>query len=180
MEEKTNYGLIFISAFGISYLIIALLRFFGYVYNGKIFLLCSMCSASFAIISILESVVSYLKKSETVVLNKLHHFESCEQESYSPQVEYADTEKQNQSDGIHKEYIRRINKLHHLKSGLAFTTVFIFFLFLSTNFVEENSILADTLSLISFALIFIDIAIKHYMQYIVERFVKNFNTKNGG
>lgn len=172
MEEKTNYGLIFISAFGISYLFIALLRFFGYVYNGKIFLLCSMCSASFAIISILESIVSYLKKSEKVALDKLYYFES-RKENYSTQVEYTDTEKRNPSNDIHEKYIHRINKIHNLKSCLTFTTVFIFFLFISTDFVEENAALADTLSLISFALIFIDIAIKHYMQYIIERFVKN-------
>ena len=173
MEEKTNYGLIFISAFGFSYLIIAALRFLGYVYNGKIFLLCSMCSASFALISILESIVSYLKKSEKVALNKLHYFESCKQGNHSTQVEYTNTEKRNPSNDIHEKYIRRINKIHIWKSRLTFATIFIFFLFLSTDFVEENATLADTLSLISFALIFIDIAIKHYMQYIIERFVKN-------
>lgn len=170
MEEKTNYGLIFISAFGFSYLIIAALRFLGYVYNGKIFLLCSMCSASFALISILESIVSYLKKSEKVALNKLHYFESCKQGNHSTQIECDDTEKQNQFNNIHEKYIRRINKIHIWKSRLTFATIFIFFLFLSTDFVEENAILADTLSLSSFALIFIDIALKHYMQYTIENF----------
>ena len=121
----------------------------------------------------MESIVSYLKKSEKVALNKLNHFESCKQEKYSTQVECTDTEKPNPSHDIHKEYIRRINKIHIWKSRLTFATIFIFFLFLSTDFVEENATLADTLSLISFALIFIDIAIKHYMQYIIERFVKN-------
>lgn len=50
-------------------------------------------------------------------------------------------------------------------------TMIIFFIIVTTNWINENSTLADGLSLISFALIIFDIVIRMYL----EKLIINFN-----
>lgn len=66
--------------------------------------------------------------------------------------------------------MNKINWLHKLKSVLLIITIATFLFIITTNYIEENSTLADGLSLISFALIIFDIALKMYLEKIIIEF----------
>ena len=99
MENKTNYGLVFISAFAVSYLIIGILRISGHMFDGKLYLLCSISSTVFAFISILESFVDGLKQAEQEVLSKIKKMK-LQVDDETIKINY-----------IHEVYLRKINTL---------------------------------------------------------------------
>lgn len=73
MESKTDYGFIFIIGLAIVYLLIGILKLsgYGYIFDGKIILGCSICSVAFAITSILETLVTGYKQAEKSIMSKM-------------------------------------------------------------------------------------------------------------
>lgn len=158
MESKTDYGLIILTCFAIVYTIVGISKLFGCVFSGRLILGCAICSVAFATISILETLVSGYKQAEKNVISqiKLHGGGTLPTDKYNK---------------IHENYMRKINLIHKTKSRLLFMTMIIFFIIVTTNWIDENSTLADGLSLISFALIIFDIVIRMYL----EKLIINFN-----
>lgn len=153
MESKTDYGLIILTCFAIVYTIVGISRLFGYAFSGRLILGCAICSVAFATISILETLVSGYKQAEKIPLHR---------EGTLPTNKYNE---------IHENYTRKINLIHKTKSSLLFITMITFFIIVTTNWIDENSTLADGLSLISFALIIFDIVVRMYL----EKLIINFN-----
>lgn len=169
LESKTDYGFIFIVGFAIAYLLTGLLKLYGYAFSGKIMLGCSICSVAFAITSILETFVTGYKQAEKSVISKI-----TDKNQSNPQV-------YEMYKIMQENYMRKINWLHKLKSILLVIIMTVFFLIITTDYIEGNSTLADGLSLISFALIIFDIALKMYLEKIIVEF--NYwakQIKNGG
>lgn len=157
MESKTDYGFIFIIGLAIVYLLIGILKLsgYGYIFDGKIILGCSICSVAFAITSILETLVTGYKQAEKSIMSKMKEKNKSNNNVYKQ---------------IHENYINKINWLHKIKSVLLIITIATFLFIITTNYIEENSTLADGLSLISFALIIFDIALKMYLEKIIIEF----------
>lgn len=151
MESQTDYGFIIIICLAVAYMLVGLLRLTGYFYDGKIILICSLCSVIFAIISIIETLVTGYKQAQKSLLSQM------ESDNYN----YAE---------IQKNYTKKINWLHKLKNFLLFITMTLFFFLMPTDFINENSTLADGLSLLSFSLILMDISLKMYLEKIIVEF----------
>ena len=158
MVSKTDYGLIILTCFAIVYTIVGISRLFGYAFSGRLILGCAICSVAFATISILETLVSGYKQAEKNVISKI----PLHGEGTLPTNKYNE---------IHENYTRKINLIHKTKSSLLFITMITFFIIVTTNWIDENSTLADGLSLISFALIIFDIVVRMYL----EKLIINFN-----
>lgn len=157
MESKTDYGFIFIISFAIAYFLIGILKLcgYGYIFDEKIILGCSICSVAFAVTSILETFVTGYKKGEKSVISKINDKHELSNNAH---------------EKIHENYIKNINLLHKLKSILLVIIIPTFFFITVANFIEENPTLSDGLSLISFALIIFDIALKMYFEKIITEF----------
>ena len=157
MESKTDYGFIFTISFAIAYFLIGILKLcgYGYIFDGKIILGCSICSVAFAITSILETFVTGYKKAEKSITSKMNDKNKSDNNAH---------------EKIHENYIKKINWLHKLKSILLVIIIPTFFFITTTNYIEESPTLADGLSLISFALIIFDIALKMYFEKIITEF----------
>ena len=158
MELRTNYGLIFIFALAIAYILIGIIRLLGYNLPSKLLLMCSIFSVMFAIISLLESFVTGYKQAENELLHKINV-------------------KKTKITDLHEKYVDIINFLHKLKSILFFITVLLFFFFISTDFISENAVLADGLSLISFSLVILDIALKMKLETVINNFHQQYKNK---
>ena len=70
---------------------------------------------------------------------------------------------------IHKKYENIIEKTSLIANGILIGVLIVFILGLSTEFIKENAKLADTLSLFSFALIFVSLTIQSYLDNYITR-----------
>lgn len=157
MESKTDYGFIILMCFALVYMLVGLSKLVGFVFNGKLILGCAICSVAFAVMSILESLIAGYKQAEQSIISQI-----------KLQNENAlSTSKQNE---IHNNYVRKINWIHKLKGRILFVTMIIFFIIVTTDWIKENSTLADGLSLISFSFIILDIALKMYLEKVIINF----------
>lgn len=157
MESKTDYGLIILTCFAIVYTIVGISRLFGYVFSGKLILGCAICSVAFATISILETLITGYKQAEKTII-------------FQVKLHGGDTLLTHKYNEIHENYMKKINLIHKTKSCLLFITMITFFTIVTTNWINENSTLADGLSLISFALIIFDIVIRMYLEKVIINF----------
>ena len=71
----------------------------------------------------------------------------------------------------HKKYEKLIKKLSRLANIVLASAMVIFILGLSTNCIGANAKLADTLSLFSFALIFVSLTVQYYLESYISSIV---------
>lgn len=159
MEFKTDYGGIILTCFAVIYVMVGISRLFGCDIDGKLILGCAICSVAFATISILETLVNGYKQAENAILFQI-------------KLQGKNTSVINKCHEIRDNYTRKMNIIHRTKDFLLFITMMIFFVIVTTNWIDENSTLADGLSLISFALIIFDIVIRMYLEKIVINFIE--------
>ena len=68
-----------------------------------------------------------------------------------------------------KKYEKIIEKTSLIANGILIGVLIVFILGLSTEIIKENAKLADTLSLFSFALIFVSLTIQSYLDNYITR-----------
>lgn len=167
MQSNIKYTNTLIIALAITYFIIGGINLFGFI-DGKVILLCSIVSFVVAVVQILDTIISGLKVYEINVLKISVGFlkawglenENQTQEQKSIKI----NEFKNDQKEIHKNYETVIKKLCIL-ANLLLTVALILFIFgLSTDIIKGNSAVADTLSLFSFALIFVSLAVQTYLE----------------
>lgn len=71
---------------------------------------------------------------------------------------------------IQKKYTRLISSLCIISNVILTVSIAFFLIGISTDFVKENTALADTLTLFSFAIIFISLVLHTQMDNYVEKF----------
>jgi len=167
LHTNIRYANIMIIALAIAYFIIGMINLFETV-DGKVILLTSIVSLGVAIVQILDTVISALKVFEVNVLkvsigflnawnlengNKTSEEKSLKIEEYkSDQIR------------IHKSYEKCTKVLCWSANILLIIVMVIFVIGLSTDFIKGNTKVADTLSLFSFALMFISFTIQTYLE----------------
>ena len=172
MKSNIKYANILIIALAVAYFIIGGMNFFGYV-GGKVILLCSIVSLAVAIVQIMDVVISALQLLETRIIKVsivfLHAWGvENEDKSNSEKVLKLEEYKSDQKN-IHKKYENIIEKTSLIANGILIGVLIVFILGLSTEFIKENAKLADTLSLFSFALIFVSLTIQSYLDNYITR-----------
>ena len=167
MQSNIKYANTLIIALAIAYFIIGGINLLG-VIDGKVIFLCSIVSCVVAIIQILDTIISGLRTYEVNVLKisvgflKAWGIENSNQ-TIEQKNKKIDEFKKDQKD-IHNKYCVIIKRLS-LATNVLLTATLIFFIFgLSTDFIEGNSKIADTLSLFSFALIFVSLTVQTYLE----------------
>ena len=174
MKSNIKYVDIVVIALGIAYFFIGIINIFGAI-SGKIILLCSIVSLVIAIVQIMDSVATYLRIIEANVIKSSVCFYKAwrfEHSLDSSDVIRIKTEEYKEDwDRIHKKFDKKVNQICRGSNiGLTITMVF-FIIGLSTDFIEGNAVAADTLTLISFAVIFLSIA----FQTSMDRYIENVN-----
>lgn len=174
MKSNIKYVDILVIALGIAYFFIGIINIFG-VISGKIILLCSIVSFAIAVVQIMDSVATYLRIIETNVIKSSvcfyrawcleHRLDSADA------IRIKNEEYKEDWDRIHKKFDKKVNHICRGSNiGLTITMVF-FIIGLSTDFIKGNTVFADTLTLFSFAIIFLSIA----FQTSMDRYIENVN-----
>ncbi len=173
MKSNIRYvNCVFIGS-GLAYIILSILNIFGHI-QAKIILLCSIMSLIIAIVQILDLFISSLKISEINVLkNSLYILQAWYDEHMN--LDKKDIQKKieefnNDRNNIQKKYDNRIHKLCIFSNIILTLSIIFFFIEISTDFLKENTILADTLTLFSFAIIFLSLAFHKKIYIYVEEF----------
>ena len=172
MKSNIKYANILIIALAVAYFIIGGMNYFGYV-GGKVILLCSIVSLAVAIVQVLDVVISALQVLETRVIKVSIGFLHAwgienEEKSYEEKMSKSEEYKKDQKT-IHKRYENIIKKISLIANGILIGVLIVFILGLSTEVIKENTKLADTLSLFSFALIFVSLTIQSYLDNYITR-----------
>lgn len=173
MKSNIKYADVLFIALGIAYVILGILNMFGKV-QGKIILLCSIVSFVVSLVQIMDSIISVLKIIEVNVLKaSLCVLQAwyCENINLEKgEIEKKIEEFNRDKNVIQRKYSTIINRLSR-GSNVVLTCIMIFFLIgLSTDFVRENPVIADSLTLISFAIIFISLVLHTYLDGYIEKF----------
>lgn len=186
MQSNIKYANTLIIAFAIAYFIIGGMNLFGFV-DGKVILLCSIVSFVVAIVQILDTIISGLRIYEINVLKISVGFlkawgienNNKTQEHKAKKIK----EFKNDQKEIHKKYGAVIKKMCILANILLIIALILFVFGLSTDIFKENGVVADTLSLFSFALIFVSLAVQIYLDKCINSIeveLKNvFGTEEG-
>lgn len=173
MKSNIKYADVLFIALGIAYVTLGLLNIFGKV-QGKIILLCSIVSFVVSLVQMVDTIISVLKIIEVNVLKTLlcvlqvWHYEhiDIEKKEIGKKIEEFNRNK----SVIQSKYSAMIKRLS-IGSNIILTCTMVFFLIgLSTDFVRESTIIADSLTLISFAIIFISLVLHTYLDSYIEKF----------
>ena len=173
MKSNIRYADVLFIALGIAYVILSILNMFGKV-QGKIILLCSIVSFIVSLVQIMDSIISVLKIIEVNVLKvslcmlQAWHYEHIDLEK--KEVEQKITEFNRDKSVIQSKYSTMINRLSKVSNAILTCTMIFFLIGLSTDFVKESPIIADSLTLISFAIIFITLVLHTYLDSYIEKF----------
>lgn len=172
MKSNIKYANILIIALAVAYFIIGGINFFGSV-DGKVILLCSIVSLAVAIVQILDVIISALQILETKVIKVsigLLHAWGVENEDkpHGEKVSKFEEYKEDQKK-IHKKYEALTKNISRVANGILIGVLIVFILGLSTEFIKENAKLADTLSLFSFAFIFVSLTVQSYLDNYITR-----------
>lgn len=167
MQSNIKYANILMVALAIAYSIIGVINLFGFI-DAKVILLCSIVSFAIAVVQILDTIISGLKVYEVNVLKVsigLLKAWGIENEKEIPEKKALKINefKKDQKE-IYKKYESIINKMCRIANGFLMIALIIFIFGLSTDIIKGNSLVADTLSLFSFALIFLSLVIQSYLE----------------
>ena len=174
MRSNIKYANILIIAIAIAYFIIGGMNYFGMI-DGKVILLCSILSLAVAIVQILDVFISGLQIMEINVIKSSIKILDVwgmknENETHSGTEKTIEAYKRDHKF-IHKKYEKLIKKLSRLANIVLASAMVIFILGLSTNCIGANAKLADTLSLFSFALIFVSLTVQYYLESYISSIV---------
>lgn len=178
MKSSIKYADVLFIALGIAYVTLGILNIFGKV-QGKIILLCSIVSFVVSLVQIMDSIISVLKIIELNVLKTLlcvlqawyYEHIDIEKREIEKKVEEFNRDK----SVIQSKYSILINRLSR-GSNIILTCTMVFFLIgLSTDFVRESTVIADSLTLISFAIIFISLVLHTYLDSYIDKFNQQIN-----
>lgn len=166
MKSNIKYANILIIALAVAYFIIGGMNLGGYV-DGKVILLCSIVSFAVAIVQILDVVISALQILKTRIIKISIGFLNAwgtenKDRSYDEKISKIEEYKNDQKN-IHKKYENIIKKISLLANIILSIVLIVFILGLSTEFIKENTKIADTLSIFSFAFIFVSLTIQSYL-----------------
>lgn len=173
MKSNIKYADGVFMALGLAYIILGTLNIFGRV-QGKIILLCSIVSFVIAIVQILDSFISSIRVVETNVLKTSlcmlqawygEHM-NLNKEDIKKKIGEFNSDRRN----IQKRYTRLISNLCIISNIILTVSIVFFLIGVSTDFVKENTTLADTLTLFSFAIIFISLVLHTQINNYVEEF----------
>ena len=166
MKSNIKYADVIFIALGIAYVILSILNMFGKV-QGKIILLCSIVSFVVSLVQIMDSIISVLKIIEVNVLKvslcvlQAWYYENMglEEKEMKKKIKEFNQDK----SVIQGKYSTMINRLSIGSNAILTCTMMFFIIGLSTDFVKESSVIADSLTLISFAIIFISLVLHTYL-----------------
>lgn len=173
MKSNIKYADVIFIALGIAYVILSILNMFGKV-QGKIILLCSIVSFVVSLVQIMDSIISVLKIIEVNVLKvslcvlQAWYYENMGLEK--KEMEKKIKEFNQDKSVIQGKYSTMINRLSIGSNAILTCTMIFFIIGLSTDFVKESSVIADSLTLISFAIIFISLVLHTYLDNYIEKF----------
>ncbi len=173
MKSNIRYVNCVFIGLGLAYIILSILNIFGHI-QAKIILLCSIMSLIIAIVQILDLFISSSKISEINVLKtSLYILQVWYDENTN--LDKKDIQKKieefnNDKNNIQKKYDNRIHKLCISSNIILTLSIIFFFIGISTDFLKENTILADTLTLFSFAIFFLSLAFNTKIDNYVEEF----------
>ena len=173
MKSNIRYADILFIALAISYFILGILNELGKV-SGKIILLCSIVSFVIAIVQMVDFVISALKMVEINVIKTsflmlqawyYEHKDISEKNFKNKMNEF-----RQDRDVMHKKYTLLIKILSIISNITLICIMVIFLIGLSTDYFKENSIVADTLTLFSFAIIFLSLLLHTYLDNYIDKF----------
>lgn len=173
MKSNIKYANLLFMALGIAYVILGVLNLFGKV-SGKIILLCSIFSFVVSLVQIMDSIISILKIIEVNVLKvslcvlQAWYYENMDLEKN--EMEKKIKEFNQDKSVIQRKYSTIVNRLSKGSNAILICTMVFILIGLSTDFVKESSVIADSLTLISFALIFINLLLHTYLDSYIEKF----------
>ena len=160
-----------IIALAIAYFIIGLINLFEIV-DGKVILLTSIVSLVVAIVQILDTIISALKVFEVNILKvsigflnawNLENSDKTFEEKNLKIEEYKSDQIK-----IHKSYEKWTKVLCRTANIFLIIAMVTFVIGLSTNFINGNTKVADTLSLFSFSIMFLSFTVQTYLEkYII-------------
>ena len=172
MQRNIRYANIMIIALAIAYFIIGAINLVDAV-DGKVILLTSIVSLVVAVVQILDTIISALRVFEANVLKisigllnawNLENEDKTYEEKCLKVKEY-----QSDQIKIHKSYAKCTKALCLSANILLIIAMVVFVIGLSTDFIKGNTKVADTLSLFSFALIFLSFTIQTYLEKYIMR-----------
>lgn len=173
MKSNIRYADGVFMALGLAYIILGTLNLFGKV-QAKIILLCSIVSFVIAIVQILDSFISSIRIVETNVLKAslcmLQAWYDEHMDLNKEDIKKKISEFNRDRCDIQKRYARFISSLCIISNVILTVSIAFFLIGVSTDFVKENTALADTLTLFSFAIIFISLVLHTQMDNYVEKF----------
>lgn len=175
MKTNIRYANIMIMALAIAYFIIGVINLFETV-DGKVILLTSIVSLVVAIVQILDTVISALRVFEVNVLKVSIGFLNAwnlenDDKSYEEKSLKFEEYKSDQIK-IHNSYEKCTKVLQWSANILLIIAMVIFVIGLSTDYIKGNAKLADTLSLFSFALMFLSFVVQTYLEKYINAIEK--------
>ena len=172
MELKIKYSDGLIIAFSISYIFIGIINLFGLI-DSKIILLCSIVAFLVAIIQIFELLIAVFRVMETCVIKLLLGTLEAWGTEHSNEDIFVRNNKikefNENCEVVRKKYSKYVKRIQFTSNLLFISALVLLFVGMATDFIKGNSILADTLSLFSFALIFISVILQSYIEQYIRR-----------
>lgn len=164
MKSNIKYANILIIAFGVAFFIIGGMNFGGII-TGKVILLCSIVSLGVAIVQILDVIISAMQMIEIRVMKTSIAFLQVwgmENKNVDHSEKILKIEEyKNDQKYIYEKYETLTKKIAWIANIILAFFLIVFILGLSTDIIKENAILADSLSLFSFAFIFISLTVQN-------------------
>lgn len=167
MKGNLKSDFFVVLGFGVAYLIVGVLYGIG-IGGGKTVLICSIVSIVMAVIQVLEMIIDIYSKMEyKIIITMVCMLEAWRKENLGASVEEKkeklDDFMQNQI--IVENNIMKVTKPCKLaKNLLLLGGVVLFFLLMTYLNDDGNAKLADTLSIVSFSIIFISMAVQMSMR----------------
>lgn len=167
MKSNMKADFFAILGIGIAYLVVGVLYGIG-IGGGKTVLICSVGSIVIAIIQVLEMIISiYTKMEYKIIVTMVFMLEVWEKEhqeatSYDKKAKVKDFKKNQE---VVDKNITKVTKIcRTVKNFLLLGGVLVFFMLMTYLNEDGNAKLADTLSIISFSIIFISMAVQMGMK----------------
>lgn len=179
MKSNIKYADILIVALGIAYMIIGIMNLFGII-QAKIILLCSIVSFVIAIVQIMDTIASGLRIIKiNIIKTSVCMLEAWHQTNKNSNIKLRQqkiTEYKTDWETIGATYESIIKLICYISNGVLTGAMVFFLVGLSTDFIKGNAIVADTLTLLSFAIVFFSIVLQTHMDKYIEKM--NQNIKN--
>lgn len=178
MDSNIRYANVLVIALSISYAIIGVVNLIKPI-DGKVILLTAIVSLVVAIVQIIDTIISALKAFEINVLKvsigflqawSLENSDKSYEDKNEKSKEFRDDHRE-----IHKSFGKSIRLLRLIANVLLIISMVIFVIGLTTNVIKQNTKVADTLSLFSFALMFLSFTVQTYLEKYINAIEKELD-----